>query len=516
MRTLSILFLIFSLLGFTSCIEDGTFGSDDRLPVLESILPSSGKAGDTVLIEGNQLAEVDSVYLNGAISNLISVNSTSLLVVVPVAASSGPISASNQFGLSLGPEFTVLPDSLLLRIDFIDPTSGQVPIDVTVTGQNFGTNKDDLEVSINGQVVVIEAVSNTEMSIIIPENAQTGTVSVKKISKNEEAIGPVFTVLPPDPIITVSTFAITNGNDNFGAPFQIVSDGDGGFYYSDPVSHRIKKVNSAGIISNYAGSGQAGFSDGLGSQASFNAPSGITIDASGNLYIADLGNHRIRKVEVGGLVTTVAGIGKPGFADGVALQQAEFNQPVDVAVNGNLLFISDFQNHAIRQLNMTTGIVSTLTGNGTLGFVNGSLNAARFAGPIGLSLDGNNNILVADGVNHSIRLINRSSGQVSTVAGTGTSGFTNGTNANAQFNLPYDVGTDANGVIYVADRTNHSIRKIDAGVTTTFAGTGVTGFTDGDAEVAQFANPLGLVVASPSELLICDFSNGRIRKITIE
>jgi sugar lactone lactonase YvrE len=776
MRTLSILFLTISLLGFTSCVEDGTFDSDDRLPVLERVMPETGRIGDTILVEGMQLAEVDSVYLNGAFSTLISANSTSLLLVIPNSASSGPVSASNQFGLSLGPEFTIFsdtinsttridsispnsgssgdqvkiygvgfnsvssnykllfngleaskssisdveivatvpeqatsgivsidnageeitgpvfiivndpqlivqsinpdsaqlpvdlqisgqnfgndinnievtvngtlvsvnsiidttlsvslsenittgivsvkristdqqvdgpvftvippdpdliiqsidPDSAQLPIDLqitgqnfgndindvevrvngaivtvnsivdstlsvslsqnvttgivsvkristdqeadgpvftvippdpdlivqsINPASGQVPIQVTITGESFGNNISDIEVLVNGMLVSVIAVNNTTISVNLPQNTTTGAVAVRRISTNQEDTGPVFTVLPPDPIISVSTLAGGTQASNLGSPFQIVKNGNGGYYFSDPASHSIKRVSAAGVVSNYAGSGQPGFSNGTGGQASFNSPSGLAIDSVGNLYVADLGNHAIRMVAAGGIVTTLAGTGQPGYADGLALQQAQFDQPGDVAVDGNLLFISDFRNHAIRLLNMQTGTVTTFTGNGTLGFVNGSLSAARFSGPLGIYLDADKNILVADLLNHSIRLINRSSGQVSTVAGTGTSGFTNGTNANAQFSLPYDVGTDANGVIYVADRLNHSIRKIEGGNTSTLAGTGVAGFMDGEADQAQFADPLGLVIVSSTELLICDFSNERIRKITIE
>ncbi len=585
-----------------TCVEDGTFEADDRLPVLELLVPDSAKIGDIILVKGANLSNVDSVFVNGVFTQLFDLGDSTFRITIPAIPYSGPISARNVFGWAIGPEFTLIAttvstiirldsvspnsgkagdqvtiygdnfqllvsgfslffneiaagksvisdteiiamvpdsassglitinnlDSLIsgpfftieqpatLLITSINPTSGPELTEVTITGQNFGNILSDIEVLLNGEAVDVNSVADSEIKFTVPDGATTGPVTVKNVVTGQGATGPTFTVLPPAPVTTVSTFASSTQAQNIGSPFQIVEDGNGGYYYSDPAGHRIKSVNAAGVVSNYAGTGQAGFTNGNVNQASFSSPSGLAIDAAGDLYVADLGNHAVRKITTSGIVSTVAGFGQPGFVDGLALQQAQFNQPIDVAIDGNSLFISDFRNHAIRLLNLQTGIVSTYTGNGTLGFVNGNLSSARFRGPAGISLDANNNILVADLLNHSIRLINRASNQVSTIAGNGSSGFANGNNASAQFNLPYDVGTDAEGAIYVADRSNHSIRKIADGTTSTLAGTGVAGLTEGDGEVAQFNNPLGLMVVSPTEILVCDFTNGRIRKVTIE
>lgn len=600
MKKLLLIFSLILVFLVPSCVEEGIFDADGRLPLLETLLPNASKKGDLILIIGKKLQDVDTVYFNGAKATFVVLTDTSIQATVPAAASSGPISASNPFGLSIGPDFIVLPpNAVVIKINSILPTSGkqgnqvkitgvgfnalsskykvrfnglettstilsdteinatvpanaktgavsinnngpiitgpvftivsdppllvqsiapatgQTPIDIIITGQNFGTNINDIQVRINGLLVVIKSITNTTLTVTIAANATTGAIAVKKLSTNQEVTGPTFTVLPPDPVITVSTLAGATANDNVGSPFQIVKDGNGGYYFSDPASHRIKKISASGVVTNYAGTGQAGFADGKADEASFNAPSGLAIDATGNLYVADLLNHAIRKIAVGGFVTTLAGFGQSGYADGDVQQQALFNQPIDVAVDGNSLFISDFGNHAIRLLNMQTGIVSTYAGTNISGFVNGALASARFNFPIGITLDANKNILVADAFNHSIRLINRQSNQVSTVAGNGTSGNINGANASARFNLPYDVDTDANGNIYAAERNNHSIRKVTTTNTSTVAGTGIAGFKDGEGSQAQFNNPFGVLVVSIGELLICDYSNGRIRKITI-
>lgn len=421
------------LIGTVGCIDQEDLLADEDRPTITNLNPTRGLVGDTVLVEGKNLEQVDTAYINGIEMQLLSQTNENLRFRVSERATSGPVAVHSAFGYSLGPEFTV-----------IDSTA------------------------------------------------------------------------PPVPEVTVTTVAGLTDNDNIGSPWQIVYDGSGNFYFTDPESQQIKKITANGVVSIFAGSGDIGFSDGQANKASFNIPAGLAIDARGNLYVADLSNHAIRKITAAGVVSTVAGLGQAGFVDGDAQQQAQFNLPIDVAVDGDLLFISDFGNHAIRQLDLKLGFVTTIAGDGAPGFQNGAAKEATFNFPNGMTLDQNKNLLIADAFNHSIRLLDRSTNTVSTYMGTGSSGFTNGSLGQARFNLPYDVGTDAIGNVYVADRNNHSIRKISDKKTSVLAGTGTAGNMDGDGAMAQFNNPYGIAVVSASEIWVCDYSNGRIRKITIK
>jgi glucose/arabinose dehydrogenase len=198
-----------------------------------------------------------------------------------------------------------------------------------------------------------------------------------------------------------------------------------------------------------------GSADGTGTAAQFSTPYGVAVDASGNVYVADAGNHRIRKVSPSGVVSTLAG-STSGFADGTGTA-AQFNQPFGVALDGSgNVYVADERNNKIRKIT-PAGVVSTLAGS-TFGFADGTGTAAQFRSPRGVAVDASGNVYVADGANNKIRKITPS-GVVSTLAGS-ESGFADGTGTAAQFSGPYCVAVDASGNLYVGDTGNSRIRKI--------------------------------------------------------
>uniref|UniRef100_UPI003743F19A hypothetical protein n=1 Tax=Psychroflexus aurantiacus TaxID=2709310 RepID=UPI003743F19A len=228
----------------------------------------------------------------------------------------------------------------------------------------------------------------------------------------------------------------------------------------------------------------SGFADGTGRSAQFSKPYGVAVDASGTVYVADYNNHRIRKTTPAGVVSTLAG-STQGFADGTG-SSAQFSKPYGVAVDasGNV-YVADFNNHRIRKTT-PAGVVSTLAGS-TSGFADGTGSSAQFSKPYGVAVDASGNVYVADFNNHRIRKTTPA-GVVSTLAGS-TQGFADGTGSSAQFNYPIGVAVDASGTVYVADANNHRIRKITpAGAVSTLAGS-TYGFADGTGISAQFANP---------------------------
>ena len=300
-------------------------------------------------------------------------------------------------------------------------------------------------------------------------------------------------------------------------------DGAGNLYIADFNNHRIRKVNSAGVISTVAGTGTAGFSGdgGAATSAQLRNPQDVVLDAAGNLYIVDTGDHRIRKVNSAGVISTVAGSGTSGFSgDGGAATAAQLNQPRGVALDGTgNLYIADWANHRIRKVDVSSGNISTVAGTGTAGFSGdgGAATSAQLDNPYGVAVDGASNLYIADGGNHRIRKVN-SSGNISTVAGTGTAGFSGdgGAATSAQLDNPYVVALDGAGNLYIADGGNHRIRKVNsAGVISTVAGSGAQGFGgDGGAATAALLNfPIDVAPDALGNLYIAEWVNNRIRKV---
>ena len=282
----------------------------------------------------------------------------------------------------------------------------------------------------------------------------------------------------------------------FSGLFGLAFDGLGNMYVGDTYNHRIRKINSLGVVSTFAGSGVQGFKDGAATTAEFAFPYGVAVDGSGNVYVADYHNHRIRKINSLGVVSTFAGSGVQGFKDGAAAT-AQFYNPVGVAVDGSgNVYVGDSRNQRIRKID-SAGVVSTLAGSGVQGFVDGSAATAQFSEPLGVAVDGLGNVYVAEYANR-VRKIDRL-GVVSTIG---------------LFYNPWAVAVDGSGNVFVANTGSSRIGKIDlGGVVSTLAGSGVPGFVDGSAATAQFRYPQGVAVDGSGNVFVADSGNHRIRKI---
>jgi sugar lactone lactonase YvrE len=420
---------------------------------------------------------------------------------------------------------------------------------------------------------------------------------------------------------------------SFSGPIGIEVDASGNVYVADSGNNKIRKITANGTVTTLAGSGNAGFANGNGTSASFWSPSGVAVDASGNVYLADTNNHRIRKITTDGTVTTLAGSGNAGFADGQGAA-ANFQGPIGLAVDGSgNVYVADSENNKIRKItpdgnvttlpvsglngpagvdidengnlyvadmnngrilklqtqvqsltsnlslvqgqvssvssnivtlqgqssaqsaNLTTlasnlnslqqtqgggnlsaiqspteliqalvslGIlpayeksnVATVAGNGTSGFGDGAGGAASFAGLNGVAVDGGGNVYLADMLGQRIRKVTPA-GVVSTLAGSGSSGFADGLGAEAVFARPAGVAVDGSSNVYVADKNNNKIRKILAnGTVTTLAGSGSEGSQDGTGAGASFDHPCAVAVDAEGNVYVADSANNKIRKIT--
>ncbi len=310
----------------------------------------------------------------------------------------------------------------------------------------------------------------------------------------------------------------TGSGARFNLPSGVAVDGAGNIYVADSGNHVIRKITSAGVVTTLAGvSGQLGYVDGTGDGARFNSPSGMTVDGAGNLFVADTGNHTIRRVTPAGAVTIVAGsTGVWGSGDS-GVNVAQFHSPQGVAVDGSgFVFVADSGNNTIRKIG-SGGVVTTFAGStGGSGAVDGIGEAARFLHPAGVAADEAGNVFVADLGNSTIRKISNT-GVVTTLAGlAGSSGSADGTGSAARFSYPHGVAVDRAGNVYVADAWNSTIRKItSAGVVTTLAGlAGADGSTDGAGSAARFGQPYGVAVDDLGNVYVADWSRSNIRKIT--
>jgi uncharacterized protein (TIGR03437 family) len=339
------------------------------------------------------------------------------------------------------------------------------------------------------------------------------------------------------PSLLVTTFAGigtlgSNGDGGpasaaqLGSPTNIAFDAQGNLLVADTFNDRIRRIAPDGRITTVAGGAGNGFSGdgGPATQARLNCPTGIAVDAQGNLYIADSENNRIRRVAAAdGIITTIAGTGATGFGgDGGPAAQAQIDLPTQVALTGNnLLYVADTDNSRIRRINLADGMITTYAGNGTATFAGdgGAATAASLNRPKGLTFDAQGNLFIADTFNNRVRRVAASDNNITTVAGTGTRGFTGDGDlaTNARLGQPEGVWVDAQNNLLIADTFNDRIRRVSVADQriTTIAGIGITGYGgDGSAaSAARFFCPIGIVTDAAGRLFIADRDNNRIRLV---
>ncbi len=346
-------------------------------------------------------------------------------------------------------------------------------------------------------------------------------------------IGFVVSIVTNAQIITTVVGSNTLGYSGDGGaatsakinePCNAAFDVSGNLYIADYQNNRIRKIDPSGIISTFAGTGAYASSGdgGLAINAQLWLPWGIAVDASGNVYVSEVNGHKIRKINTVGIISTFAGTGIGGFSgNGGPAVNAQLHSPQGITFDalGNL-YIADETNEQIRKIT-TTGIISTFAGTGAWGYSGdgGLATNAQLYGPTAIDFDAFGNAYIADYGNNRVRKVN-TSGIISTFAGMGfPQGYSGdgGPAINAKLDYPYGIAVDALGNVFISDFFNHRIRKVNpAGIISTVVGTGISGYGgDGGLPInAQLEYPMGLVFDASGNLFICDYGANRIRKIT--
>jgi sugar lactone lactonase YvrE len=300
---------------------------------------------------------------------------------------------------------------------------------------------------------------------------------------------------------------------SFSYMMGLAIDESGNVYVADSHNNLIRKISADGIVTTLAGTGSAGFADGDSAQASFFNPAGVAVDKNGNIYVADTHNSLIRKISPGGQVTTIAGI-RPDKTKYGSSESVQFDNPAGIAVDtsGNI-YIADWAKDMIRKIS-PAGKITDIAGNGNPGSTDGKDTSASFYLPGGIAVDLNGNVYVSDTYNNMIRKISPD-GSVKTIAGKKKKGSADGKDTAASFSHPAGIAVDNNGNLYVADVDNNKIRKISPdGVVSTFAGTGIRGSTNGPVTTACFYRPYGVAVDQHGNVYVADYQNNLIRKIS--
>jgi len=396
---------------------------------------------------------------------------------------------------------------------------GLAPTGISARQEVISWKDNDMVINRRGTGIIAKGwtiSSHHQLSIIDPStlNKGDGTIIRNNIS--------IITTIAGNGTFGYSGDGGPATEAQFKYPFGVAVDTSRNLYISDSYNYRIRKVDQNGIITTVAGNGIFGYSGdgGPATEAQLSFPNGVAVDTSRNLYISDSYNHRIRKVDQNGIITTVAGNGTSGYSgDGGPATEAQLGYPYGVAVDtsGNL-YIAESGNNCIRKVDQN-GIITTVAGNGTFGYSGdgGPATEAQFLSPNWVAVDTSGNLYIADRGNNRIRKVDQN-GIITTVAGNGTYGYSgdSGPATEAQLRNPHGVAVDTSGNLYIADKRNGRIRKVNQnGIITTVAGNGTFGYSGdgGPATEAQLGYSYGVAVDTLGNLYISDINNRCIRKV---
>ncbi|MDH5753417.1 MAG: IPT/TIG domain-containing protein, partial [Deltaproteobacteria bacterium] len=478
--------------------RNGTALSEDELTVLggpspsiSGFLPEKGIIGSSVTITGadfDPVAENNRVLFSGTEAQIIQNSTTSLVVIAP-EATSGNIRVSNLAGtaVSRDPFLFILPeDTVNPIIKSYSPISGYAGDTVVIAGLNFDPTPAGNTVKFNDVPAQVTAAAADSLTVVVPDTT-SGAISVG----TSAGIGH-----------SVLSFEIVPAGGYTVAEGQM-----GGAVQTGP-------LGLLGKVSIFAGGGiAAGPINGFGTDTRFDNPIGLASDGT-NIYIVDSNNRMIRQLALANVeVTTLAGSGELGSDDGFGFN-ATFKSVNGIAAEGGFLYVTDLADHKIRKIEIATGIVSTFAGSGSFDTINAVGTAAAFKGPQGITSDGTN-LYVVDSAGNTIRRIELATATVTTLAGSGAFGSQDGTGTLASFYRPHGI-VAANGYLFVADTSSHKIRKvaISTGEVTTLAGSGLSGSADGTGSEAEFYNPERLATDG-THLYVTDSGNHKIRKVEI-
>jgi len=408
-------------------------------------------------------------------------------------------------------------NSIPVTISSISVNSGPVNTVVVITGTSFDTTPSNNKVFFNGKAATVSAATTTQLTVAVPLGAGTGNITLSV--KNATAIsGPVFTYQPSAVVTTlagnINGPGAANGTGtsaSFNIPTGIAVDAAGNVYVGDGGNCLIRKITPAGVVTTLAGSGANHWANGTGTSASFSIPTGVAVDAAGNVYVAD---GLIRKISATGVVTNLSGSSE------IVLPTSD-NFPYGIALDatGNL-YAADTRYSLIRKITVSN-VVTTFakspdwkTQNGS--FTIGGVTTLTYD-PFNVAVDAAGNVYVAEYNRGRIWKVTPA-GEITAFAGAGYSGSADGNGTLASFNCPMGLATDAAGNVYVADSGNNRIRKITPdGTVTTLAGSGFWGSEDGIGTSASFFRPVGVAVnAAGNVLYVADGRNNLIRKITLQ
>jgi sugar lactone lactonase YvrE len=443
-----------------------------------------------------------------------------ILLVTVVLSSCGKTGSSASPHMGSNPPAPTPPTPLAPPvITQVSPLEGPAATAVTITGTGFSDTTANDTVYINGMMAKISQASGTQLVVTIPPLAGSGPVTVHV--HGDSVAGPVFTYIYQYVVVTLAGNGAQGNADGTGAaagfnyPIGIAVDANDNLFIGDQLNEKVRMITSAGIVTTLAGTGAVGSANGPGNSATFYYPTGVTLGPPGIIYVTDLGGNMIRSVGPGGAVLPMAGTGATGHADGPA-GLATFSSPTGVAIDKSYnLYIADAGNNKIRMIS-ASGLVSTFAGSGTQGSADGTGTAASFYYPYGIAIDASGNLYVADARNNKIRKITPA-GVVSTLCGSGTTGAADGTGTAASFSYPAGIAVDSAGNLYVADVDNSEIRKVTpAGVVTTVAGSTTAGDADGTGAAAAFSYPYGVAVDKSGNIYVTEQGNDKVRKITIQ